>query len=114
MKGVRSTVCRVSRPWARMVTVDRKNPIRLLERHTECCLRCQAEIAVENRISRALASLDGHLVLAPAGLVSAAMSRLDVADPPPQRDMPKFVIAAAVVGVASGLAWTLGRRAKSA
>ena len=98
-----------------MATVGRKDPTRLLGRHTDSCLRCQADIAVENRITRALASTEDHLMPAPAGLVAAAMSRLDAVDPPPpDPQVPKVVIAAAVVGVASGLVWTLGRRAKSA
>ena len=114
MKAVRSTVCRVSRPWARMVAVDRQDPTPLIGRHAGTCLRCQAEMAVEHRITRTLAATGRHLMLAPAGLVAGAMSRLDAPVPPADREVPKVAIAAAAVAVASGLAWTLSRRAKGA
>ncbi len=109
---MRSTVCRVSQPWARMMAVDRADQALLISRHTASCLRCQAEIAIEHRISRALAAMRDNLMIAPAGLVAAAMGNLDTSLPPSEREVPKVAVAAAMVAVASVLAWTLSRRAK--
>ena len=112
MRTMRSTLCRVSRPLARMTAVDREEPNRLVGLHAESCLRCQAEMAIEQRIGRALAGMRPDLMIAPAGLMAAVMGSLDTALPPPEREVPKVAVAAAMVGVASALAWTLSRRAR--
>ena len=77
MRMVRTTVCRVSRPWARSAAADRSDRTPLVGRHTESCLRCQVETAIEQRIGRTLASMGDNLMPAPVGLVSAVMDRLD-------------------------------------
>lgn len=57
-----------------------------------------------------------NLFMAPAGLIPDVMSNLDASLDyrEPQRGMKteKVAIAAAVLGVASVLAWTLNRKAK--
>ena len=114
---VRSAVCRVSRPWARRVAVDGRDHAPLVGRHAGHCLRCQAAAAVERRIGRALASMEDNLLMAPPGLMAAVMDSLEA---PPARSeggesggAEKVVIAAAVVGAASLMAWTLTRRTRS-
>lgn len=84
-------------------------------RHTETCLRCQAEIAIESRIGRALSTMGGdHLLAAPAGLMTAVMDSLDTSFPATPRRIPRAAIATVgLVGVASVMAWTVTRRAKS-
>lgn len=117
MRLVRSTVCRVSRPWARLVAVDRRDQAPLVGRHAGHCLRCQAEAAVEQRIGRALASMEDDLLMAPPGLVAAVMDRLDApsdrSEAGENRGAETVAIAAAVLGAASLVAWTLTRRARS-
>ena len=77
MKLVHSTLCRVSRPLVRLEAVDQQDQGRLVARHAERCLRCQAERAIEHRIHRTLSSMGDSLLMAPAGLLPAVMSNLD-------------------------------------
>lgn len=118
MRLVHTTVCRVSRPLVRLEAVDQGDQGRLVARHAEQCLRCQAERAIERRIHRTLSSMGDNLLIAPAGLIPAVMSNLDAPidypDPETGVKAEKVAIAAAVLGVASVVAWTLSRRAKGA
>lgn len=116
MNLVRSTICRISRPWVRMTAVGREDRGRVVGRHSGRCLRCQAEVAIERRIRRVLATMDDNLVMAPAGLLPAVMSSLDAplprSDEAVSKGVERAAVAAAVVGVASVLAWTLSRRVR--
>ena len=118
MRLVHSTLCRVSRPLVRLEAVDQQDRGRLVARHAEQCLRCQAERAIEHRIHRTLSSMGDSLLMAPAGLLPAVMSNLDAPLHYPESESgmraEKVAIAAAVVGVASVVAWTLSRREKGA
>ena len=113
MKLMQSTVCRVSRPWVRLVAVDQKDQGKLVSRHAEQCLRCQAETAIELRIHRELAAMGGNPMIAPAGLMPAVISGLE--QPMSNHESgsgigaDKVAVAAVVVGVASVLAWTMSR-----
>ena len=118
MKLVHSTLCRVSRPLVRLEAVDQQDQGRLVARHAERCLRCQAERAIEHRIHRTLSSMGDSLLMAPAGLLPAVMSNLDAPfdylEPETGVKTERVAIAVAVVGVASVVAWTLSRRVKGA
>ncbi len=117
MRLVHSTVCGVTRPWVRLIAVDQKTKGRLIARHADSCLRCQAEAAIEHRIHRTLAGMIGNMMMAPAGLIPAVRDDLEVVpfytEIDPERSIEKVAIAAAVVGVASVVAWTVSRRLKS-
>lgn len=117
MRLVHSTVCRVSRPLVRLEAVDQIDRKSLVDRHAGHCLRCQAERAIESRIHRTLASLGANVIMAPAGLVPGVMNSLDAPWDYPEPESPKaaerMAIAAAVVGVASVVFWTVSRRVRS-
>ncbi|MCQ3804649.1 MAG: hypothetical protein OXC98_03285 [bacterium] len=117
MRLVQSTVCRVSRPLVRLGAVDQKDGNSLVARHAGHCLRCQAERAIEHRIHRTLAAMEGNVIKAPAGLVPGVISSLDASVDYPELEFAKagerVAIAAAVVGVVSVVAWTLTRRVRS-
>ncbi|MDE0232080.1 MAG: hypothetical protein OXN93_07335 [bacterium] len=116
MRLPQSTVCWATRPLVRFFAVDRKARGTLLARHADHCLRCQAESAIEGRIHRMLAGMEGNLMPAPAGLMPAVRGSLGMADSYAEvesaRSAEKVAIAAAVVGVASVVAWTVSRRVK--
>ena len=116
MNLMQSTVCWATRPLVRFFAVDQKTRGTLLARHADQCLRCQAESAIEGRIHRSLAGMKGNLMPAPAGLMPAVRGSLDVADSYPDfdtaRNAEKVAVAAAVVGAASVVAWTVSRRVK--
>lgn len=113
---MQSTVCWATRPWVRLFAVDQKATGRLLARHADHCLRCQAEGAIEDRIHRMLAGMKGNLMAAPSGLMPSVMGDLHMADSYAEvesaRNVEKVAIAAAVVGVASVVAWTVSRRVR--
>ena len=113
---MQSTVCWATRPWVRLLAVDQRIRGRLLARHVDHCLRCQAETAIEHRIHRTLAGMEGNLMMAPAGLMPAVRGSLNMAPSYAEVDSAlnaeKVAIAAAVVGVASVVAWTVSRRVK--
>ncbi|MEK7251909.1 MAG: hypothetical protein AAB198_01460 [Actinomycetota bacterium] len=57
---------------------------RVLSKHRDRCLRCQADDARVNGVTRQLSTLGDEVVVAPAGLASTVMTRLgpqDGADP---------------------------------
>lgn len=116
MRLMHSTVCWASRPLVRFLAVDQKARATFLARHADHCLRCQAESAIEDRIHRVLAGMHGNLMPAPAGLMPAVRGSLDLpesyAEVEPARSAEKVAIAAAVVGVASVVAWTVSRRVR--
>lgn len=111
-----TTVCRVSRPLVRLEVVDQKEHSPLVARHAGFCLRCQAERAIETRIRKTLSSLGENVIMAPAGLIPAVVGSLDAPIDYPEAETgsntDKVAIAAAVIGVASVVAWTLSRRAR--
>jgi hypothetical protein len=117
LRLVHTTVCRVSRPLARLEAFEQRES-RLVARHAGHCLRCQAERAIEHRIRRTLSALGENVITAPAGLIPAVMSSLDAPlDRPeeePRVNTEKVAIAAAVLGVAWVVAWSLSRRVKGA
>lgn len=117
MRLVQATLCRVCRTLVRLNAVDQRDRGARLTRHVAHCLRCQAEKAIEHRIHRTLASMEDHLIMAPAGLVAAVMGSLDDPLGYAEADSPigaeKVAIAVAVVGVASVVAWTLSRRLRN-
>lgn len=104
------------RPLVRLGAIDQKDQGRLVARHASRCLRCQAEVAVEERIRRLLAGMGGGQIMAPAGLMTAVMGNLDEyqyqKEHNPAFRPERVVLAAAAVGVASVLAWTLSRRVR--
>ena len=116
MRLMRTSVCLMSRPWVRLGAIDQRDQGRLVARHTSQCLRCQAEVAIEERIRRLLAGMGQGQVTAPAGLMAAVMGNLDgyqYQEANNQAIRPeRMVLAAAAVGVASLLAWTLSRRVR--
>jgi len=116
LRLMQSTVCWASRPLVRFFAVDQKAKATFLARHADHCLRCQAESAIEDRIHRVLAGMHGNLMPAPAGLMPAVRGSLDLPDSYAEvesaRSAEKVAIAAAVVGVASVVAWTVSRRVR--
>ena len=116
MRLMQSTVCWATRPLVRFFAVDRKTKSTFLGRHADHCLRCQAESAIEDRIHRMLSGMKGNLMPAPAGLMPSVRGSLDMvdtyADVESARSPEKVAIAAAVVGVASVVAWTVTRRVR--
>ncbi|MXX01537.1 MAG: hypothetical protein F4Z79_07960 [Acidimicrobiia bacterium] len=116
MRLMQSTVCWATRPLVRFFAVDRKAKSTFLGRHADHCLRCQAESAIEDRIHRMLSGMKGNLMPAPAGLMPSVRGSLDMvdtyADVESARSAEKVAIAAAVVGVASVVAWTVTRRVR--
>ena len=117
MRLVQSTVCRVCRSLVRLEAVDQRDRNSLVARHAGHCLRCQAERAIEHRIHRTLSSMEDKLIVAPAGLIPAVMGNLDTSLDYPEMESAsateKVAIAAAVVGVASMVAWAVSRRVRS-
>ncbi|MYK56596.1 MAG: hypothetical protein F4035_09100 [Acidimicrobiia bacterium] len=113
---MQSTVCWATRPLVRFFAVDRKAKSTFLGRHADHCLRCQAESAIEDRIHRMLSGMKGNLMPAPAGLMPSVRGSLDMvdtyADAESARSAEKVAIAAAVVGAASVVAWTVTRRVR--
>ncbi|MDE0674553.1 MAG: hypothetical protein OXI06_05710 [bacterium] len=116
MRLMQSTVCWATRPLVRFFAVDRKTKSTFLGRHADRCLRCQAESAIEDRIHRMLSGMKGNLMPAPAGLMPSVRGSLGMvdtyADVESARSAEKVAIAAAVVGVASVVAWTVTRRVR--
>ncbi|MYA38944.1 MAG: hypothetical protein F4Y36_04960 [Acidimicrobiia bacterium] len=113
---MQSTVCWATRPLVRFFAVNRKAKSTFLGRHADHCLRCQAESAIEDRIHRMLSGMKGNLMPAPAGLMPSVRGSLDMvdtyADAESARSAEKVAIAAAVVGAASVVAWTVTRRVR--
>lgn len=116
MRLMQSTVCWATRPLVRFFAVNRKAKSTFLGRHADHCLRCQAESAIEDRIHRMLSGMKGNLMPAPAGLMPSVRGSLDMvdtyADAESARSAEKVAIAAAVVGAASVVAWTVTRRVR--
>lgn len=86
---------------------------RVLARHRDHCLRCQADDARTSGVSRELSTLGGETLRAPAGLATTVMTRLGAQDgadprrPVVQRVAMRWATTALVV-LASGVAIAAG------
>jgi hypothetical protein len=94
---------------------------RVLRRHRERCLRCQADDARTVGVSRRLSTLGGEVMSAPAGLASDVMTRLGPQDgSDPRRPIvvqvivrwaaTALVLLATAVAVGAALAARMRRR----
>lgn len=76
---------------------------RVLARHRDHCLRCQADDARISGVSRELSTLGGETLRAPAGLATTVMTRLGAQDgadprrPVAQRVAMRWATAAVIV-----------------